>query len=67
MRSGCPPRRLLQGSIGQLFKRLAGRPRHEVRHSHASFSYRATTWDRPHRVVTKVDWHPANYICVLAS
>ena len=29
-----------------------------VRRYFASFSYRAGTWDKPRRVVAKVEWHP---------
>ena len=35
-----------------------GRPPHEVRRYHASFSYRAGSWTKPRRVVAKVEWHP---------
>jgi hypothetical protein len=35
-----------------------GRPPHEVRRYHASFRYRAGSWDNAHRVVAKVEWHP---------
>jgi hypothetical protein len=35
-----------------------GRPPHEVRRYYASFSYRAGSWNRPRRVVAKVEWHP---------
>jgi len=29
-----------------------------VRRFHASFHYQAQSWDRPRRVVAKVEWHP---------
>ena len=29
-----------------------------MRRYHASFSYQAGTWDKPRRVVAKVEWHP---------
>ncbi len=35
-----------------------GRPPHEVRRYHASFSYRAGSWTKPRRVVAKVERHP---------
>jgi hypothetical protein len=35
-----------------------GRPPHEVRRFHASFSYRAGSWNKARRVVAKVEWHP---------
>ena len=56
-----PANAVLQRSIGHLLKLPAGRPPHEVRRYHASFSYRAASWDRPRRVVAKVEWHPELY------
>jgi hypothetical protein len=49
---------VLQQSIAWLLKRPVGRPPHEVRRHHASFSYRAGSWSKPRRVVAKVEWHP---------
>ena len=34
------------------------RPPHYVRRLYASFRYQAQSWDRPRRVVAKVEWHP---------
>ena len=53
-----PANWVLQDRIGYLLKRPVGRPPHEVRRSFASFSYRAQSWNKPCRVVAKVDWHP---------
>src|SRR4029453_3342965 len=53
-----PANAVLQASIGWLLKRPGGRPPHEVRPYHASFSYRAGSWTKPRRVVAKVEWHP---------
>ena len=53
-----PANRVLQESIAYLLQRPVGRPPHEVRRYHASFSYQAATWDKPRRVVAKVEWHP---------
>ena len=53
-----PANAVLQASIGWLLKRPVGRPPHEVRRYHASFSYRAGSWTKPRRVVAKVEWHP---------
>jgi hypothetical protein len=50
---------VLQESIAWLLKRPVGRPPHEVRRYHSSFSYRAGSWSKPRRVVAKVDWHPS--------
>jgi len=49
---------VLQQSIAWLPKRPDGRPPHEVRRYHASFSYRAGSWNKARRVVAKVEWHP---------
>ena len=53
-----PANKVLQESIAHLLKRPVGRPPKDVRQYHASFSYRAGTWDKPRRVVAKVEWHP---------
>jgi len=53
-----PANSVLQESIGWLLKRPLGRPPHEVRRYHASFSYQAGSWGKRRRVVAKVEWHP---------
>ena len=53
-----PANKVLQESIAHLLKRPVGRPPKDVRRYHASFSYQAGTWDKPCRVVAKVEWHP---------
>ena len=53
-----PANKVLQESIAHLLKRPVGRPPKDVRRYHASFSYQAGTWDKPRRVVAKVEWHP---------
>ena len=53
-----PANRVLQDRIGYLLKRPVGRPPHEVRRYYASFSYQAQSWNKPRRVVAKVEWHP---------
>jgi hypothetical protein len=53
-----PANRVLQDSIGHLLTRPVGRPPNHVRRYYASFSYQAGTWDKPRRVVAKVEWHP---------
>jgi hypothetical protein len=53
-----PANKVLQESIAHLLKRPVGRPPKEVRRYYASFSYQAGTWDKPRRVVAKVEWHP---------
>ena len=49
-----------QESIAHLLKRPVGSPPKDVRRYHASFSYQAGTWDKPRRVVAKVEWHPGD-------
>ena len=53
-----PANKVLQESIAHLLKRPVGRPPKAVRRYHASFNYQAGTWDKPRRVVAKVEWHP---------
>jgi hypothetical protein len=53
-----PANRVLQDKIGHLLKRPVGRPPQEVRRYYSSFSYRAGSWNKPRRVVAKVEWHP---------
>jgi hypothetical protein len=53
-----PTNSVLQRRIGYLLKRPVGRPPHEVRRYYASFTYQAQSWNRPRRVVAKVEWHP---------
>ena len=53
-----PANRVLQEKIGHLLKRPVGRPPHEVRRYYSSFRYRAGSWNKPRRVVAKVEWRP---------
>jgi len=53
-----PTNKVLQERIGYMLNRPVGRPSNEVRRYHASFSYQAATWDKPRRVIAKVEWHP---------
>jgi hypothetical protein len=53
-----PANRVLQESIAHLLTRPVGRPPNEVRRYYASFGYQAGSWDKPRRVVAKVEWHP---------
>jgi hypothetical protein len=55
-----PANRVLQDRIGYLLKRPVGRPPHEVRRYYASFRYQAQSWNKPRRVVAKVEWHPGD-------
>jgi hypothetical protein len=53
-----PANSVLQERIGWLLTRPVGRPPHEVRRYYASFRYQAGSWNKPRRVVAKVEWHP---------
>lgn len=50
-----PANQVLQERVAYLLKRPVGRPPDEVRRYHASFSYQAGSWDRPRRIVAKVE------------
>lgn len=47
----------LQSHIAHLLKRPVGRPPNKPQRFYHSFEYRAKSWDRPRRVVAKVEWH----------
>jgi hypothetical protein len=49
---------VLQRRIDHLLKRPVGRPPKKPRRLYHSFEYQAQSWDRPRRVVAKVEWHP---------
>jgi hypothetical protein len=53
-----PANRVLQDRIGYLLRRPVERPPHEVRRFYASFRYQAQSWNKPRRVVAKVEWDP---------
>ena len=55
-----PTNSVLQEKISHLLTRPVGRPPNYIRVFHASFSYQAATWDKPRRVVAKVEWHPGD-------
>ena len=48
---------VLERSIEHLMRRRVGRPPKKPEVSYESFSYQAKSWDRPRRVVAKVEWH----------
>jgi hypothetical protein len=48
-----PANSVLQRRIGYPLNRRAG-----VRRYYTSFSYQAQSWNKPRRVVAKVEWHP---------
>ena len=53
-----PANEVLQNRIAYLLKRAVGRPPTDVRRYYANFTYQAGSWERPHRVIAKVEWHP---------
>ncbi len=57
-----PANSVLQDHIAHLLRRPVGRPPKHVRVFHASFQYQAASWDKPRRVVAKVEWHPGELI-----
>ena len=48
---------VLEHHIAHLLRRRVGRPSKKPEVSYASFDYRAKSWNRPRRVVAKVEWH----------
>ena len=52
-----PANEVLQREIEPLLKRPVGRPSNTPHVRYADFFYQAKSWDRPRRVVAKVEWH----------
>jgi len=52
-----PANSVLQENIAYLLRRPVGRPPNAVQRFIASFSYQAQSWNKPRRVVAKVEWH----------
>ncbi|MDO8636301.1 MAG: IS1380 family transposase [Dehalococcoidia bacterium] len=52
-----PSNEVLQREIQHLMKRPMGRPPKKPIIWYHSFQYQAGSWDRPRRVVAKVEWH----------
>ena len=48
---------VLEREISHLLTRPVGRPPNHPQRFYHSFQYQAQSWDRPRRVVTKVEWH----------
>ena len=48
----------MQERIADLLKRPVGRPPNHVRRVYGDFEYQAGSWDKPRRVLAKVEWHP---------
>jgi hypothetical protein len=52
-----PANNVLRRKIEHLLTRPVGRPPNKPITWYESFSYQADSWDRPRRVVAKVEWH----------
>ena len=48
---------VLERHIAHLLTRPVGRPPNNPQRFYHSFAYQAKSWDRPRRVVAKVEWH----------
>ncbi len=53
-----PTNAVLQEKIADLLRRPVGRPPNHVRRVYGDFDYQAGSWDKPRRVLAKVEWHP---------
>ena len=53
-----PTNAVLQDKIAHLLKRPVGRPPNHVRRIYGDFEYQAGSWEKPRRVLAKVEWHP---------
>jgi hypothetical protein len=53
--------RVLQSRIAHLLKHPVGRPPKGVKRVYGDFEYLAVSWDKPSRVVAKVEWHPGEF------
>jgi len=52
-----PANQVLSREIEHLMTRPVGRPPKRPRVYYHDFSYRAASWDKPRRVIAKVEWH----------
>jgi len=52
-----PANQVLSREIEHLMTRPVGRPPKKPRVYYHDFSYRAASWDKPRRVIAKVEWH----------
>ncbi|RYH05495.1 IS1380 family transposase, partial [Tropicimonas sp. IMCC6043] len=53
-----PANAVLQERIAHRLRRPVGRPPKHVRRFYEDFECRAKSWDKPRRVVAKIEWHP---------
>ena len=54
--------RVLQGKIAPLLKRPVERPPRGVKRIYGDFEYQAASWDKPRRVIAKVEWHTGDLL-----
>ena len=57
-----PENQVLQRRISHLLARPVGRPSQHIKRYYVSFDYQAQSWDRPRRVVAKIEWHPGRLL-----
>ena len=60
-----PSNQVLQRRISHLLNRPVGRPPKSVRRYFYSFDYQAQSWNRPRRVVAKIEWHPGQLLPIV--
>ena len=53
-----PANPMLRDKITDLLKRPVGRPPNHVRRLYGDFEYQVGSWDKPRRVLAKIEWHP---------
>jgi hypothetical protein len=57
-----PTNAVLQEKIADLLKRPVGRPPNHVRRVYGDFEYQAGSWEKPRRVLAKIEWHPGELL-----
>lgn len=57
-----PKNAVVQERIADLLKRPVGRPPNHVRRVYGDFEHQAGSWDKPRRVLAKVEWHPGELL-----
>jgi hypothetical protein len=54
-----PANAVLRGKIAHRLTRPVGRPsKTKVKRFYEDFQYQAQSWDKPRRVIAKIEWHP---------
>jgi hypothetical protein len=54
-----PANAVLKDKIAHRLKRPVGRPSQtKVKRFYEDFEYQAASWDKPRRVIAKIEWHP---------